>query len=174
MAKDKGKKNKASAAPAVSDSDTKIQGVIDRVVNNNKRQPNWSAFSDLVVKNGGPKIKEDHIGIVLTAYKFYQGSPEAVAVREQVSSSVEESRAARQAQREADAARRAADKKVKDDAKAARDAKAAEKEAKASKTAAAASKPKGGKAAKATPSASAGKATAKKAAAKKSSTKAAF
>ena len=61
MAKDKGKKNKASAAPAVSDSDTKIQGVIDRVVNNNKRQPNWSAFSDLVVKNGGPKIKEDHI-----------------------------------------------------------------------------------------------------------------
>lgn len=168
------KKDKASKAAQVevSESDTKIQGVIDRVVNNNKRQPNWSAFSDLVVKNGGPRISEDHIGIVLTAYKFYQGSPEAVAVREQVSSSVAEQREARKAKAQEEAERRAADRKVKEEAKAARDQKAADKAAK--ETAAAASKPKPGKGTKATPAATKGKATAKKAAAKKTSTKAAF
>lgn len=182
MAKDKGKKNKANKpeateapAPTEGTSDDKMTRVIDRIVANKKMQPNWEAFSALVVKNGGPKIKADHIGIVLTGYKIYQGSPEAVEVRAKVSSSVEETRAARNAQREADAEKRAADKKVKDDAKAARDAKAAEKEAAAAtKSAAVASKPKGGKGGKATPAASAGKAATKKTAAKKSSTKAAF
>jgi hypothetical protein len=166
------KKDKATKQ-AQSESDVKIQGVIDRVVNNEKRQPNWEAFSDLVVKNGGPRISADHVGIVLTAYKFYQGSPEAVEVRQQVSQSVEAKRAEREQAREADAAKRAEAKAAKDEAAA---KKAAAAEAKASKTtAAAASKPKG-KAGKATPAASAGKATAKKAASKGKGkgTKAAF
>src|SRR5688572_1050724 len=108
MAKDKGKK----ASKGTSESDVKIQGVIDRVVNNNKRQPNWEAFSDLVVKNGGPRIDPAHIGIVNTAYKFYQGSPEAVEVRQRVSQSVAEAREAREAKRSEEAERRAADRKV--------------------------------------------------------------
>lgn len=167
------KKDKAGKTPKTqSESDVKIQAVVDRVVNNNKRQPNWEAFSDLVVKNGGPRISADHIGIVLTAYKFYQGSPEAVEVRKAVSSTVEQRRAEQQAAREAQAKEREEAKAAKAAAKAEREQKAAAKEAKATKTAAAASKPKGGKT-KATPAASAGKATAKKAASKKS-TKAAF
>ena len=126
------KKNKAAKATTEpTESDVKIQGVIDRVVNNNKRQPNWEAFSDLVVKNGGPRISADHIGIVLTAYKFYQGSPEAVEVRKQVASTVESRRAEQQQAREAEAAKRAEAKAAKE--RAAQEKEAA-KESKAAKT----------------------------------------
>lgn len=169
MGKDKANKNKASKAAVVADETpdestgkgSPIERIARRGHDSKTLQPNWKAFSEYVVENGGPRIKPEHIGVVLTGYKFYQKSDAAKAAREEVSTTVAQTReqkAAAKAERAKQAEARRAEQA---EAKAGKEKTAS----KAGKTAAAASKP----AKKVAASSAATKAApaAKKAAAKK-------
>lgn len=161
--------SKKTAAP-VEDEDDEGAGTvsgIERVFNRGTVQPNWRAFSEYVEEHGGPKIKPEHVGIVLTGYKYFQKSDSAVSAREEAAAAkaaaAEERDAAREAKREAAAARAAEREQARADRAAAKEAKAT----KGKKSAASASKA-------GTTKKTATKAAAKKTAAKKKGKKAAF
>lgn len=118
MAKKDKKGAKAKTAAPAKKTASKPEG-IKRVLSRDKVQPNWEAFSEFVVANGGPKIDPAHVGIVLSGYTYYQKSDAA------------------KASRDAAAEKRAA----ADAAKAEGKAKAAKATPTAKKTAAATSKP---------------------------------
>jgi hypothetical protein len=170
MAKNAKSKKSGKVKAESSESESGATTGLDRVINREAVQPNWRAFSDFIEAAGGPKINPKHVGIVLTGYKFYQKSDDAVAAREEAEAEKEaaaEAREAAKAKREEARAAKAAEREEKK-AKASEAKKA--KAAKASKSAAAASKPK--KATKAKDSEASKPKTAKKKAGKKS--KAAF
>src|SRR5690349_471165 len=100
-------------------------------------QPNWLAFQQYVIDHGGPSIKPEHIGVVLTGYKHYQKSDHAVAARNEVSTRVAQTREQRDQAKAERAKAAAAREQERKEAKAAKEKTAS----KASKTAAAASKP---------------------------------
>lgn len=160
---------KTTAAEATSEGFVPTPEQIDRVVNRKDVQPNWKAFSDFIAENGGPRIKPEHVGIVLTGYNpLFQKTDAAKQARSERSEAAKEAAEARAAARETRDKERAAKKAEEAEAKEAKAAKASERAAKTTKSAA--------KASKATPKASAGKATAAKktAAKKKTAKKAAF
>lgn len=126
-------------------ADDRVTGM-DRIAQRKDTQPNWEAYSDFVVEHGGPRIKPNHIGIVLTGYHHYQKSDLAKEVREQVAAERAEKAAEREAAQQQRAKDRAAREEEKAERAAAREAKATKKTA-TKKTAAAASKPAGKKAA---------------------------
>ncbi len=100
-------------------------------------QPNWLAFQQYVLDHGGPSIKPEHIGVVLTGYKHYQKSDHAVAARNEVSTRVAQTREQKEAAKAEKAKAAAARQQEQAEAKAAKEKTAS----KAGKTAAAASKP---------------------------------
>lgn len=164
--KAKGKKT----APTAEDQAASLE----RVLNPENVRPNIKAFCEWVEAQGGPKINPKHAQVVVTGYKKFQRSEDAVSAREAAKTARAEAAAERAAAREAKSKEREAEKAARAEARAEREAAAKEKAAKSTKTAAKASAPKG-KAAKATPAAATGKAAAKKTAAKKTSkAKAAF
>ena len=158
--KGKGKQDK----PAVDPMDRIAQRGHDK----KNLQPNWTAFQQYVIDHGGPTIKPEHIGVVLTGYKHYQKSDHAVAARNEVSSAVAQTREQKEQARAERAKQAAARREEQQEAKAAKEKTAS----KASKTAASASKPaKKVAASSASKPAAAKKVAAKKAPAKKVATK---
>lgn len=156
MAK-KDKQVKQEEAPATN---TGLERVVARVITNKNIQPNWRGFSEMLEAETGVKIKPEHVGVVLTGYKYFQKSDGAVAAREETAQAKAAAAEERAAAKEARAKERAAKQAEREERKAEREKAAKEKAAKATKSAAKASKP--------TPKATAGKATAaKKTAAKK-------
>ena len=158
--KGKGKQDK----PAVDPMDRIAQRGHDK----KNLQPNWTAFQQYVIDHGGPTIKPEHIGVVLTGYKHYQKSDHAVAARNEVSSAVAQTREQKEQARAERAKQAAARREEQQEAKAAKEKTAS----KASKTAASASKPaKKVAASSASKPAAAKKVAAKKAPAKKAPAK---
>jgi hypothetical protein len=184
------KSGKASVAAVVDTDDETTTDVEDyaaggedtlvKVLNPDSVRPNIQSFVDWVVEQGGPKINPKHAQVVVTGYKRFQKSDAAKSAREEAVAAKAEARAEREAAREQRAKDRAAKAEERAERAEAREKAKAEKAAKAKKSPAEASAPKGkkGKAAKPTPTASAGKSagapTAKKTAAKKKAKKAAF
>lgn len=160
----KGKGGKAAKASS-GEGFVPTQEQIDRVVNRKEVQPNWKAFSDFIAENGGPRIKPEHVGIVLTGYNpLFQKTDLAKQARQERGAAAAERKAEREAAREQREKDRAAKKAEAAEKKAAREQAAKDKAAKKTTTSAA-------KASKPTPKASAGKAAAKKSPAKKKAAK---
>lgn len=178
MPKASKKTRKAAPVQDVEVEETEDSGTdsLSKVLNPTSVRSNITAFVDWVESQGGPKINAKHAQIVLTGYKKFQKSEEAVSAREAAAAEREEAKAARVAAREEKAKEREAAAAERAERRAEREKAKAAKAEKGKKSAAAASKPKGKKAAaaKPTPTAKAGKATAKTAAKKKSAKKAAF
>lgn len=118
-----------------------IERVFKKVLTEKQVQPNWRAFSEYVQEHGGPSIKPEHVGVVLTGYKYFQKSDSAVEARNEASAAREERKAEREAARERLAKERAEKAAEREERKAAREKAAATKKTAVKKTAAAASKP---------------------------------
>lgn len=144
---------------------------IERVFNRKTLQPNWKAFSEYVEEHGGPRIKPEHVGIVLTGYKYFQKSDSAVSAREEAAAAKAAAKEEREAAQEARRKEREERAAEREKARTEREAARANKASKGKKKAASASKA-GTKATKATKAPA--KAGTKKVAAKKKGRKAAF
>jgi hypothetical protein len=118
-----------------------IERVFKKVVTDKQVQPNWRAFSEYVSEHGGPTIKPEHVGVVLTGYKYFQKSDSAVSAREESAAARESAKAEREAAREARSKERAEKAAEREERKAAREKAATAKKTATKKTAAAASKP---------------------------------
>ena len=142
----KKKSKKTTAKPqavepeAAESTSPGIERVFTKVVEGKNIQPNWRAFSEYVVEHGGPTIKPEHVGVVLTGYKYFQKSDSAVSAREEAAQIKADAKAERDAAREQRDRDRAAKAKEADEARAAREASKG-KSSKTAKKAAAASKP---------------------------------
>lgn len=130
-----GTKSARKSAPVETedeeDEGTATVSGIERVFNRENLLPNWTAFSEYVVEHGGPKIKPEHVGIVLTGYKYFQRSDAAVTAREEAAAQREAAKEEREAAREQKARERAERAAEREEARAARATKKAGKTEKA-------------------------------------------
>lgn len=134
--KSKSKSKVTVDEPVVEETTSRAGGidkVISRIVDDGVVQPNWEAFAEFIAAHGGPKDMDvQHIGLVVTGYKYYQKSDHAVGARERAASAVAERKASLAESREANAKKRA---EAKESTKAKPAAKAPAKKVAAAKKA---------------------------------------